>query len=269
MVAFMAADCETLVGSSGIDEQPPSIISWSEVIIIVVLIAGFAGSSIWLSPFLDARIEHNALSAAKSSGALLYTHNFGIGSLIGVFAWIFISGFVGLVPTSVANDDWTAAIRVGLLAAVLTLISIVVTVRELNSYTLYFADRYEERHTFQINPTIRRWADASLVEVGCSHTDDGDLPIYRIHFKDKGNTMIDSAWPVARSWVSQMETIDASLVRAGARFEPWSWLDNDPYSPSCLMAYSSWLSPNDFARFQRLIRAPEVPRDVITDGPRR
>jgi hypothetical protein len=144
----------------------------------------------------------------------------------------------------------------------------VVTVRELNAYTLYFADHYEQRHTFLPSRTVRAWSEAVRVEVGCNHvTGDnaGDDPIYEVHFNGGGSTRIDSAIPVSTTWIDQVEIIDAALVRAGARFEPWSWLDRDAYHPRCLMAYATWLGDDQYARFQRLIRAPELARDVVRD----
>lgn len=293
--------------------QEPPLIRWPTVCFYIVLVAGIIVGWFWIWPILEVQIEQNALSAAKSSGALLYYHNFGIGPLIGLFAWNFASAWIFLVivafvPRQAAVEFLQAvtsslgtfraagtrlrmvsseraddphptryirrfiilsANRFGLLAAAFALASTIVTARELNAFTLYFSDRYEEQHTFLPDRTIRYWANANRIEVGCNHTDDGDDPIYEVHFKNDGSTRIDGAEPVSANWVTEVEKIDAALVRAGAHFEPWLWLDREPYDPRCLMAYSSLLGEDTFNRFRRLIRAPQLGREVVADGPER
>lgn len=136
-----------------------------------------------------------------------------------------------------------------------------VTFRELNAYTLYFADHYEQQHTFLPARTVRSWSDATRVEVGCNHVtgkNASDDPVYEVHFRDGGSTRVDSAFPASNSWIDQVEIIDTALVRAGAQFEPWSWLGREAYHPQCLGAQSTWLGDEDYARFRRLIRAPEL-----------
>lgn len=156
----------------------------------------------------------------------------------------------------------------GAFAATALAIAAVVTVRELNAYTLYFADRYEQQHTFLPSRTMRAWSEVARVRVGCNHVtgeNAGDYPIYEVHFNGGGSTRIDSAVPVSMTWIDRVELIDLALVRAGARFEPRSWPDRDAYHPRCLMAYATWLGAERYARFQRLIRAPELPRDIVRD----
>ncbi len=281
--------------------QEAPLIPWPKLSFYIVFVVGIIVGWLWVWPILEAQIEQNALSAAKSSGALLYYHNFGIGLLIGIFAWIFICSWISLtiaafVPKLAAAEFYLAiasswgtfraagtrarmlsceraedpqpegfirrfmllsAKRLGLLSAALALASIMTTARELNAYSLFFIDRYEQQHTFLAHPTIRLWADATRVEVGCNHTDDGDDPIYEVYFKNNGSIRIESAKPVSANWVTEVEKIDSALLRAGARFEPWSWLDREPYDPRCLLAFSSLLGEDTFTRFRRLIRAPQ------------
>lgn len=299
-------------------EQRPVRIPWlGSVGYMVVMLGGFAIGGFWLWPTLEARLDQNALAAAQASSALLYHHNFGIGLLIALFAWIGASGFiVGAIPmlsrrltagefygsvTDAANAGDTLGGRAarwgvktmqreladepdphvyvrraafawvkpaGLLSLAALAIAALVTVRELDAYSLYYADRYEAQHTFSPSRTVRAWADATHVEVGCNHVtgeNAGDDPVYEVHFEGGDSARIDGAIPVSMTWIDQVEQIDAVLVRAGARFEPWSWLDRDAYHPRCLMAYATWLGDEKYARFQRLIRAPELPRDVVRD----
>jgi hypothetical protein len=299
------------------EQRPLRIPLLSSVGFMVVMLGGFAVGGLWLWPMLETRLDQNTLAAAQSSGALLYHHNFGIGLLIALFAWIGASGFiVATIPmlsrrlaagefyesiisaASAGNTLGGRAARwgvermrrelenepdperyiqratfawvkpAGAFAAAALAIAAVVTVRELNAYTLYFADYYEQQHTFLPSRTVHAWSDAARVEVGCNHVtgrNPSDDPIYEVHFNGGGSTRIDSAFPVSMTWIDQVELIDAALVRAGARFEPWSWLDRDAHHPRCLMAYATWLGAERYARFQRLIRAPELPRDVVRD----
>jgi hypothetical protein len=279
------------------------------------MIGGFAVGGYWLWPMLEGRLEQNARSAAEASGALLYHHNFGVGLLIGLFAWIFASGvIVSAIPmlsrritagefyetvvgaTNAADQVRERSARWGILkmmgvleneqdpgryvrratfawmkpaaalAAAAVAIAAAVTFRELNTYTLYFADHYEQQHTFLPSRTVRAWSDATRVEVGCNHVSrESDDPIYEVHFRNGGSTRIDGAFPVSKTWIDQVEIIDAALVSAGARFEPWSWLDRDAYHPRCLMANAVWLGDEQYERFRRLIRAPDLPRDLVYD----
>lgn len=299
------------------EQRPVRIPLLSSVGYMVVMIGGFAIGGLWLWPTLEGRLEQNALSAAQSSGALLYHHNFGIGLLIGIFAWIGASGFiVGAIPllsrrltagefygaiADAANSgdslggraarwgvrtlqrelenepDPQAYIRratfawvkpAGIFSLTALAIAALVTVRELNAYSLYYDDRYEAQHTFSLSRTVHAWSDASRVEVGCNHVtgeNAGDDPVYEVHFEGGDSARIDGAYPVSMTWIDQVERIDAALVRAGARFEPWSWLDRDAHHPRCLMAYATWLGDEQYARIQRLIRAPDLPRDVVRD----
>lgn len=154
----------------------------------------------------------------------------------------------------------------GIFAGAALALAAIVTARELNAYTLYFADRYEQQHTFLPSRTVRAWSDATRVEVGCNHVSrESDDPVYEVHFRNGGSTRIDSAFPVSKTWIDQVEIIDAALVSAGARFEPWSWLDRDAYHPRCLMANAVWLGEEQYERFRRLIRAPDQPRDLVHD----
>lgn len=299
------------------EQRPWRIPLLSGIGFMVVMVGGFAIGGLWMWPTLEARLDQNALAAAYSSGALLYHHNFWIGLLIAVFAWIGASSLiVGVIPmlsrrlmagefyasiTGAAASGKTLSGRAArwgvekmqrklekesdplryirraafawvkpacaFVVAALALAAIV-TFRELNAYTLYFADHYEEQHTFLPSPTVRAWSDAVRVEVGCNHVtgeNAEDDPVYGVHFDGGGSTRIDGAFPVSKTWIDQVEVIDAALVRAGVRFEPWSWLGRDPYHPRCLMAYATWLGDEKYARFQRLIRAPALPRDVMRD----
>ncbi|QGZ93286.1 hypothetical protein [Terricaulis silvestris] len=302
------------VASYVAEQRPLRIPLLSSVGVLVVMIGGFAvGTILWA--VLEALLELNARAAAETSGALLYHHNFGIGLLIALFAWIGASGvIIGVIPmlsrrlaagefyetivgsanapdqrsersarwgirrmmeelrdehdparyVSRATFAWMKPAAI--VAASALALAAIVTFRELNTYTLYFADHYEERHTFLPSPTIRSWSDATRVEVGCNHVSrESDDPVYEVHFRDGGSTRIDSAFPVSNTWVDQVEIIDATLVSIGARFEPWSWLDRDAYHPRCLMANAVWLGDEQYARFRRLIRAPDSPRDLVHD----
>jgi hypothetical protein len=288
----------------------------SNVVFMVVMIGGFAFASLWLWPTLEACLDQNALAAAQSSGALLYYHNFGIGSFIALFAWLGVCAFfVATIPvlsrrlaagefyvsvTGAANvgdplggraarwgvgrmqrelesePDPARYLRramfasvklVGAFAAAALAIAAIVAARELNAYTLYFADRYEQQHTFLPSRTVRAWSDAGRVNVGCRHLtgeDAGDAPIYEVHFIGGGSTPIHLAFPVSMTWIDQVELIDAALVRAGARFEPRLGR-REAHDPRCLRAYETWLGAERYARFQRIIRDPELPRDVVPD----
>ncbi|MBC7767691.1 MAG: hypothetical protein H7124_02785 [Phycisphaerales bacterium] len=148
----------------------------------------------------------------------------------------------------------------GTFAAAALAIAAIVTFRELNAYTLYFADHYEQQHTFLPSHTVRSWSDATRVEVGCNHvTGDNasDEPIYEVHFGDGGSIRIDSAFPLSGTWIDQVEKIDVALVGAGADFQPWSWMDRNAYHPRCLMAQAMMLDDENYARLRHLIRAPE------------
>lgn len=301
-----------------VSKQRPWRIPWvSQFGSMVVMVGGFAFGGLWLWPTLKKQLDQNALAAARSSGALLYHHNFGIGLLIALFAWIGASSLiVGAIPmlshrlmagefyasvtgaAASGNNLSGRAARWGVkkmlrklenepdplryirravfawmkpasgIVAIGLALAAFVTFRELNAYALYFADHYEEQHTFLPAPTVRAWSDAVRVEVGCNHItgkNAGDDPVYSVHFSDGGSTRIDGTFPVSKTWLDQVEVIDAALVRRGVRFEPWSWLGRDPYHPRCLMAYANWLGDEKYSRFQRLIRAPTLPRDVMRD----
>lgn len=277
-------------------EHEEPIFTWSEIIFSLIVIGGFSATLFWLMPALEAEVEQKAHSAAKHSSALLYHHNIGFGPLIGCVAWLMVGGWVEAAIKNISGNEQGAATRlqfgfenqqddlqshhfiarflrqiskhIGLISILFLLVSVLVTARELNAYVLYFSDRYEQRHTLQLDPTVRYWTDATFVEVGCNVGSQSSNPVYRVHFKDRSAAYIETASPISTTWLTQMEKIDASLVQAGAQFKPWSWLDRDPYHPQCLKEFADLLGPTDFARFERLIRAPHVARDVITNEPR-
>lgn len=290
------------------EHRAPRVPNLSALGSFALLVGGFAVGAAWLWPTLEARLDHNARVAAEAAGALLYYHNFGVGLLIGVFAWIFTSGLiVGAIPmlsrrlsAGAFYDSIVVAANSGdglgaraarwgvekmmrelkdeqdprryierasfawvrpmaLIALASLALTGVVTFRELNAYTLYSVQGYEARHIFPVSPTVRLWSAATFVEVGCNHVTGKNAsndPIYNVHFRDGGSTRIDGAFPVTGSWLDGVERIDAALVRSGATFQPWTWMNRDPYHPQCLLAYAGELNQADYARLRRLIRAP-------------
>jgi hypothetical protein len=164
--------------------------------------------------------------------------------------------------------EWAKAYCIGLLkwALPLVLISALILTKEINAHSLYGPDGYTRSPLLPWAKTATiPWNEATKVELGCNHTDDGGSLVYKISFSNGKSVRIEDGIPIKSSWIDAMESVDTALQRGGAEFVRWQWLNRDPMHPKCLRGYYGLYGEEDGSRIIRLLRFGEFPEDGVAN----
>ena len=269
---------------------------------MVVMVGGFGiGALIWAH--CERKIQQNAIETSQAINGFAYEVNFGIGLLVGLFVWIFmtglivsliirvtpmptkgalfLSGYENLskkapkklleeVQTSGINKPRTAAellnqyldkslrkSAIGLAPFVILVIG--VTYAELSWYSVMSHTGLHKTSFISEKMSVKTWADAERVQLGCNQTDDGGNLIYEVIWPDGYDKRLPTDTHFnGTDWLTNLERVDAEIMKGGAEFVRWEWLNRNPLHPRCLRGFYSEGGADRKARIDRLLRIGEL-----------